>query len=92
VSYGFSIDEITDAPYDDWQNLPDGEQAANIGQQVQQDAVDDDQSAVQRILNAFRINYNETAGEEQVASYFIQNMINYFLMIAGLVATVVLII
>lgn len=89
VVHAFSVDEITDAPYDDWASLDKDEEALTIGKQVQKE-IDTNEGVVQKIMKAFKIDYN-TQWQEQTATYFVKNMLNYFLAIAGLVALIVLV-
>ncbi|USN54183.1 MAG: hypothetical protein H6765_06350 [Candidatus Peribacteria bacterium] len=55
--HAFSVDEITDAPYDDWASLDKDEEALTIGKQVQKE-IDTNEGVVQKIMKAFKIDYN----------------------------------
>ena len=56
----FDINDTTDRAYQDGNDITDGQEATEIAEVLKEEAVDDDQGAVQRILGVFGIDYNQT--------------------------------
>lgn len=82
---------------DAWATFPlgDGSAAANdwsavdFGQLIKDDAIDPTTSASEQIQEKLWINYAQA--ENQRATYYIQQLINWFLAIVGLVSLIVLV-
>jgi hypothetical protein len=67
------------------------EKSIDFGNIIKKEAIDKESSASERIQQALGVNYSAGEAKEQRATFYIKQLINRFLAIIGLVATVVLI-
>lgn len=87
----FNRGDHTDWPYDAGTETTDGNAATDLWTVIKDDAVKDNEGVLAKIQKAFQVDYQSSKGVEQTATYFVKNIINWLLAIAGLVALVVLI-
>ncbi len=81
--------DVKDAPFDAWNNLEQGDQATDIGQVFDKDAISPNDSVSERIQKFLKVNYSNT---EQRATFYIKNAFNWFLAIVGMVSLIVVIV
>lgn len=86
----FQRDEYQDRPYDAGTETTDGNEATNLGKVIKDDAVDPSDSAISKIQKSLQVDYQDSKGVDQTATYFVKNILNWLMSIAGLVALIVL--
>ena len=86
----FQRDEYQDWPYDAGTETTDGNEATNLGKVIKDDAVDPNDSAINKIQKSLQVDYQDSKGVDQTATYFVKNILNWLMSIAGLVALMVL--
>ena len=86
----FQRDEYQDWPYDAGTETTDGNEATNLGKVIKDDAVDPNDSAINKIQKSLQVDYQDSKGVDQTATYFVKNILNWLMSIAGLVALIVL--
>lgn len=86
----FNRDDSIKWPYDAGTETNNGNDATDLGKILKDDAVKPSDSAISKIQKAFQIDYQDTKGVDQTATYFVKNILNWLLAIAGLVALIVL--
>lgn len=88
--YAFSIDDVTDFPYDTGDEDISGADATEIGQIIKEDSIDADSAdgdgVVLQIMAAFGIDYTDQT--DQTATFYVKEIINWLLAIIGLVALI----
>jgi hypothetical protein len=88
--HAFSIDDVTDFPYDNGNEDISGAEATEIGQVIKDESIDADGSGgdgiLLQIMDAFGINYTDQT--DQTATFYIKEIINWLLAIIGLVALI----
>jgi hypothetical protein len=86
----FNWDEYEKWPYDAGTETTDANEATNLGKVIKDDAVKPSDGALSEIQKSFQVDYQTTKGVDQTATYFVKNILNWLLSIAGLVALIVL--
>lgn len=76
-------------PLWDWTAAANNGSAIDFGKIIKNDAIDPTDSASEQIQEKLGINYAQA--ENQRATYYIQELINWFLAIVGLIALIVLV-
>lgn len=89
VSASAIADVGTDFPLGNGTEATNDENAIDFGQLIKDDAIDPTDSASERIQEELGIAY--TQAENQRATFYIQELINRFLAIVGLVSLIVLV-
>lgn len=86
--------ETIGADFPFWPQPPDSKQwadALDVGKVIKETAIDPTNSASEKIQKALWVDYDAGIAKDQRATYFIKQLINWFLAIIGLVAVWVLV-
>ncbi len=83
------MEDITDFPYEEGYDASiGGEEAVDAGQVFKDDSVSDEDGVVIGIMDAFGINYTDET--DQTATFYIKELVNWFLVILGIISLIVL--